>query len=323
MLGLPTDDWDVATDARPERVLSIFPEGVYENRFGTVSVGDVQITTFRRDHRYADHRRPESVTFTDDAFEDLARRDLTINAMAWGRLRPGSTARPVDPADGIADLRAGIVRAVGDPDARFDEDALRMLRAIRIAAELGFTVEPRTLQAIREHAADVAWVSEERISHEVRLMLVSRAPVGAIRLLHETGVLAVILPELAARLADGADPAAWLAMLERVAAEAPGDERLMLASLVADLGEECPTRDIEPSAPIDPPDAVLARLRVSQRDAASILRIVGAAREPYLASWSDADVRRYLARTGARRSSRRRSSAPAARRSSGRACRSL
>ena len=130
ILRQQTVDWDVATDARPERVLAIFPDGVYENRFGTVSVGDVQITTFRRDHRYADHRRPESVTFTDDAFEDLARRDLTINAIAWGRLRPGSTTRSVDPADGIADLRAGVVRAVGDPDERFDEDALRMLRAI-------------------------------------------------------------------------------------------------------------------------------------------------------------------------------------------------
>jgi tRNA nucleotidyltransferase/poly(A) polymerase len=297
LLGVRTVDWDIATDARPERVLEIFPDGVYENRFGTVSVGDVQITTFRRDHHYADHRRPESVTFTDDAFEDLARRDLTINAIAWGRLRPGSSERPVDPADGIADLRAGIVRAVGDPDARFDEDALRMLRAIRIASQLGFTVEPRTLLAIRQHAADVAWVSEERTSHEVRLMLLSRRPVDAMRLLRETGILGVILPELATRIADDSDATSWLAMLDRVVTAAPGQERIAIAALVVDLGGECPTGGASVPAPIDPVDAVLARLRVSQRDAVAVARIVRAAREPYAASWSDADVRRFLART--------------------------
>jgi tRNA nucleotidyltransferase (CCA-adding enzyme) len=297
LLGLPIVDWDVATDARPERVLAIFPDGVYENRFGTVSVGDVQITTFRRDHRYADHRRPESVTFTEDAFEDLARRDLTINAIAWGRIRPGSRARAVDPADGMSDLRSGIVRAVGDPDARFDEDALRMLRAVRIAAQLGFTVEPRTRHAIGVHSPDVAWVSEERTSHEVRLMLVSPHPVEAIRLLRDTGILGVILPELATRLADDADAETWLEMLARVTAAAPGDERLALAGLVADLGGECPGGGTDVPSPIDPRDAVLARLRVAQRDAAAIARIVEAAREPYASAWSDADVRRHLART--------------------------
>jgi tRNA nucleotidyltransferase/poly(A) polymerase len=285
LLGKATHDWDVATDARPERVLEIFPDGVYENRFGTVSVGEVQITTFRRDHRYADHRRPEFVTFTDDAFQDLARRDLTINAIAWGRVRPGSAARRIDPADGLADLRAGIVRAVGDPDARFDEDALRMLRAVRIASQLDFEVEPRTLQAIRDHAADVAWVSEERAGAELRLMLATRRPSAAFRLLHETGILAVILPELGERLVDDDAVAAWLSRLDAVAAAAEGRERLVLAGLVADLAEP------------DEVEGILARLRVAQREAGLIARIVAAAREPYAADWSDADVRRYVART--------------------------
>ena len=89
LLGLPGSDWDVATDARPERILEVFPGGTYENRFGTVLARGLEITTFRRDHRYADHRRPDSVTFSDDVYEDLARRDLTINAIAWGRRGSG------------------------------------------------------------------------------------------------------------------------------------------------------------------------------------------------------------------------------------------
>jgi tRNA nucleotidyltransferase (CCA-adding enzyme) len=289
LLRIPTGDWDVATDARPERVLEIFPQGVYENRFGTVSVGDVQITTFRRDHRYADHRRPEFVTFTDDAFQDLARRDLTINAIAWGRIRPGSAAQRIDPADGLADLRARIVRAVGDPDARFDEDALRLLRAVRIAAQLGFRVEPRTLQAIHDHGADVAWVSEERVAAELRLMLGATKPSVAFALLHETGIQAVILPELAERLAASGGTSAWLALLDGVVAVAPDRERLAIAALVAPLADpEGDTSGIE---------SVLMRLRVSQREAAAVVRVVEAATEPYASAWSDADVRRFLART--------------------------
>ena len=153
LLGLPVSDWDVATDARPERILKVFPGGTYENRFGTVLARGLEITTFRREHRYADHRRPDSVTFSDDIYEDLARRDLTINAIAWGRRGPAMAARLVDPADGQGDLRAHLVRAVGDPSRRFDEDALRLLRVVRIAAKLDFAIEPVTWAAMVTHAA--------------------------------------------------------------------------------------------------------------------------------------------------------------------------
>ena len=134
LLGMPVSDWDIATDARPERILRVFPGSSYQNRFGTVLARGLEITTFRRDHRYADHRRPDTVTFSQDIFEDLARRDLTINAIAWGRRGPEAGSRLVDPADGQGDLQARLVRAVGDPVRRFDEDALRLLRAVRIAA---------------------------------------------------------------------------------------------------------------------------------------------------------------------------------------------
>ena len=202
LLGVAVSDWDIATDARPERILRLFPGSSYMNRFGTVLARHHEITTFRRDHRYADHRRPDSVTFSQDIFEDLARRDLTINAIAWGRRGPDGATRVVDPADGQGDLRAQLVRAVGDPDRRFDEDALRLLRAVRIAARLDFTIEPMTRAAMTAHAADIEYVSEERLGSEIRRMLSADMPSRAFRLLQETGILRTTLPELEALAAD-------------------------------------------------------------------------------------------------------------------------
>ena len=146
LLGREPYDWDLATDARPERVQALFPGAVYENRFGTVAVRvpghrDVQITTFRQDHDYADFRRPHRVEFGDTIESDLARRDFTVNAMAWGAGAGGPATGElpviVDPHGGRADAAARILRAVGDPRTRFEEDALRMIRAVRLSATLG------------------------------------------------------------------------------------------------------------------------------------------------------------------------------------------
>jgi len=279
LLGLPVFDWDIATDARPERVLQIFPGSSYENRFGTVLAQGTEITTFRRDHRYADHRRPDAVTFSTDVFEDLARRDLTINAIAWGRRGPDAAARMVDPADGQGDLRARLVRAVGDPARRFDEDALRLLRAVRIAARLDFRIEPVTMAAISTHAGDVEWVSEERIGTEIRRMLAAEFPSRALRLLSETGLLAVVLPELAAL------PLATLArttdLLDALAGTEPGREPLALAGLLSEL---------PPATALE----VAERLRVGRREAEHVRALVEAAIVPYTTGWTDADLRRYL-----------------------------
>ena len=286
LLGLPVSDWDVATDARPERILGIFPGSSYQNRFGTVLARGIEVTTFRRDHRYADHRRPDSVTFSSDIFEDLARRDFTINAIAWGRRGPDGAARLVDPADGQGDLAAKLVRAVGDPGRRFEEDALRLLRAVRIAARLDFTIEPMTLEAMRAHAADIAWVSEERIGAEVRRMLVARPPSRAIRHMREAGILATTLPELDGLA--GADLERALATLDAIGRDGPGSareerdaERLALAALLEPLG---------PAGA----GTVLGRLRVGGRDADAIVALIGAAASAYDPAWSDADVRRYM-----------------------------
>ncbi len=294
-LGLQVVDWDVATDARPEQILAIFPGSTYKNRFGTVLAQGLEITTFRRDHRYADHRRPERVTFSEDVYEDLARRDLTINAIAWGRRGPDSKPRELDPADGRGDLEDRLVRAVGAPERRFDEDALRLLRAIRIAARLDFTIEPITYAAMTEHARDISWVSEERVATEVRRMLAGPTPSRAFHMLLETGILAATLPELAA-LADQPETATTsstatrldhaLATLDSARITAPGQERLALAALLHPLG-------------VDLAGTVLERLRVSGRDSDAILRIIETLPADYRPDWSDANVRRDMRRVGA------------------------
>ncbi len=281
LLHLPVSDWDVATDARPEQILRVFPGSSYQNRFGTVLARETEITTFRRDHRYADHRRPDSVTFSMDIFEDLARRDFTINAIAWGRRGPDAAARMVDPADGRGDLDARLVRAVGDPGRRFDEDALRLLRAVRIAARLDFNIEQVTLEAMRHHAGDVEWVSEERIGGELRRMLATQPPSRAVELMRQGGILATTLPEIEAL--PPAELERTLDTLDAVAVASRGDERLALAALLTALG---------PAAA----RAVLDHLRVGGRVVEAVTALISAVPPAYDPAWSDADVRRYMGR---------------------------
>ena len=176
LLGRAPSDYDVATAARPEQVTALFdrtvPTGV---KHGTVTVltedGPVEVTTFRREGGYADGRHPDGVTFDADLAGDLARRDFTINAMAMD-----GAGAVTDLWGGRADLAAGIIRCVGDPDRRFDEDALRMLRAVRFAAQMGFRLEAGTEAALVRNAPRVALVSGERIRAEVEKTLLSPRP---------------------------------------------------------------------------------------------------------------------------------------------------
>src|SRR5262249_13544076 len=148
----------------------------YENAFGVVSVlrdgFEYQIATLRSDHEYADHRRPHHVEFTHSIVEDLARRDFTVNAIAWGG-PPAASTEPawIDPYDGRADVAARVLRAVGDAEVRFEEDALRMIRAVRLAATLDFTIEAATFAAIRRKAGLAAHLSGERIAGELERLL--------------------------------------------------------------------------------------------------------------------------------------------------------
>ena len=160
-------DWDIATSTPPEVVAQRFPGSSWENPFGTVTVRDpdggpgIEVTTYRVEAGYRDRRRPDAVRWGSSLAEDLGRRDFTINAMAWQPTSPVTEAeagngRLVDPFGGAEDLDAGVLRAVGDPDARFSEDALRLVRAVRFANRFGLRLDPATEAAIRSHAGDAA-----------------------------------------------------------------------------------------------------------------------------------------------------------------------
>ena len=199
LLGRTPADWDLTTDAPPPRIVELFPNSFYENRFGTVVVRhdaeQYEITTFRRDVSYSDHRHPDSVEFGRSIEEDLARRDFTVNAMAWGGL-PEDEPAFVDPHDGRGDLSRRLLRAVGDPDQRFHEDALRMVRAVRLAATLDFVVEPATLEAAGRCAKLARHLSGERVGSELAKLLAAPAPSVGLRLMAQAGLLAVLAPDL-------------------------------------------------------------------------------------------------------------------------------
>ena len=197
-LGKHPSDYDVATNAVPEQVMKLFkrtvPVGV---SFGVVRVQgplrglEVEVATFRSDGRYLDGRRPEEVTF-GSASEDAARRDFSINGMYLDPL----SGQIIDYVGGQADLEAGIVRAIGDPHRRFQEDKLRLLRAIRFAGRFGFQIETQTRNAIEKHAAEISVVAPERIAQELFKILQHSSRAYGIRLAHQTGLLATILPEV-------------------------------------------------------------------------------------------------------------------------------
>jgi len=198
LLGIPPYDYDVATDAPAEKVLELFPRTAPVGlSFGVVLVlmpaGPVEVATFRRDGPYTDGRRPDHVAFTDER-EDALRRDFTINALFYDP----DTEEVLDYTGGEADLRAGRIRAVGDPHARFREDRLRLLRAVRFAARFGYAIEEATGAALRAEAPEVLRASAERIRSELVAMLVHENRHGAVRLLDDTGLLGPVLPEVAA-----------------------------------------------------------------------------------------------------------------------------
>ena len=193
LLGRTPEDWDVTTSARPEAVKAIFERTVDTGlQHGTVTVlknrKGYEVTTYRIDGEYHDGRHPDSVEFTPNLLEDLKRRDFTINAMAYSH-----ETGIVDEFGGMEDLKAGIVRCVGRPEDRFTEDALRLLRALRFSAQLGFEIEESTYAAIKTIAPNLAKVSKERVQAELTKLLLSAHP-ERIRLLKETGLSAQIVP---------------------------------------------------------------------------------------------------------------------------------
>lgn len=240
LLGREPDDWDITTSAKPQEIKALFRRTVDTGlQHGTVTVlmghNGYEVTTYRLDGEYEDGRHPKEVAFTDNLVEDLKRRDFTINAMAYSEF-----GGLVDVFDGAGDLRRGIIRCVGDAKERFAEDALRILRAVRFCAQLGFSMEAQTMEAIRELSANMRLVSAERIQVELVKLLVSPHP-GYLRQAWELGVTGVILPELdlAMKTPQNNPHHIWsvgehtLKALEEVRA----DKVLRLAILLHDLGK--------------------------------------------------------------------------------------
>ena len=230
LLGLTPHDWDLCTSALPQQGMKLFgeekciPTGL---QHGTVTVkqggGLYEITTFRTEGTYTDGRHPDEVHFVPDVWEDLARRDFTINAMAYN-----AKEGLVDPFGGQADLQSGILRAVGVPHQRFTEDALRILRLYRFAARFGFSIDPPTAQAAQELCAHLDCVSVERIEEELAKLLSAPAPAAYL----DKKILGVVLPELSPEALAAAKP---------VVDACPAGEQALpvrLAALLLSLGED-------------------------------------------------------------------------------------
>ncbi|MGB3922200.1 MAG: HD domain-containing protein [Minisyncoccia bacterium] len=201
VLGRVPKDWDIATSAKPEEIIKLFPKTFYENEFGTVGVVNeemqdetlktVEITPFRLESGYSDFRRPDEVRWGKTIEEDLARRDFTINAMAYGV----SDGLLIDPFGGEKDIEKKLIRTVGKPEERFREDALRMLRALRLASELNFALELETQNAIAQNAELLSHISRERIRDEFIKIVLSDEPAVSLDMAARLGVLKFISPE--------------------------------------------------------------------------------------------------------------------------------
>ena len=248
ILGREPEDWDITTNARPEEVKGLFRRTVDTGiAHGTVTVmlgsDGFEVTTYRQDGDYSDHRHPDAVVFTASLEEDLKRRDFTINAMAY---RPETGL--VDLFGGREDLEKRIIRCVGDPRERFDEDALRIMRALRFSAQLGFAIAPETREAIREFAPRLQLISRERIRVELVKLLVSPHPDRLLDLA-ECGITAEIFPLWDTMLATEQNSAFHLYSVGihtlKVVENVPAEPVLRLAALLHDCGKPaCKTTDI-------------------------------------------------------------------------------
>ena len=294
LLGKTPGDWDITTSAQPEEMLALFPDAIPTGlQHGTVTVKccgeSYEVTTFRADGEYADHRHPVAVRFTTSLQEDLARRDFTVNAMAMD-LR----GKLYDFYEGQADLQRGILRCVGDPDRRFSEDALRIMRALRFAATLGFAVESGTAKSLRDHRQDLSQIAVERLYAEMTKLLCGKNVIEV--LLQYSDVIGVFLPEILPCVGlDQHNPHhcydVWGHTVHSVAAIAP-EPVLRWAMLLHDLGKGSTfTLDEQGvghfyghgKASVILADAITTRLRFSGEMRRQVIELV---------DWHDRDVPR-------------------------------
>ena len=308
--GVDPQDWDVATSATPEEIQKIFKRSLYTNRFGTVVVhsGDheVEVTTYRVEAEYSDHRRPDHVAFTVSLHEDLSRRDFTMNAMAWRPSEGGQPGELIDPFGGQKDLAAGMLRAVGDPEERFREDALRMLRAIRFAVLLDMKIDDRTLLAIRRNAHLAATLSGERINQELVKMLGAARPSVAFRMMSDVGLLEVLSPELEECRKTPQDKVAAQDVFEHslatMDATPPGDLVLRLAGLLHDIGKPDTFADghFHQHEFVGEAKArqILRRWRFDKETIAEVTHLIRHHMFWYETHWTGSAVRRFIRKVG-------------------------
>ena len=287
LLGREPEDYDVSTDATPEQVIQIFPRAqLVGAHFGVVLVDGVEVATFRSDQSYRDGRHPASVKFETDARQDVLRRDFTINALMMDPLHEGAPV--IDYVGGVPDLEAGVVRAIGNPAQRFEEDHLRMLRAIRFAARFRFRIEPETMRAIGELHAKITRISPERIRDELIRILTEGGAKYGFELLDESGLLEMILPEVAAMKGVEQPPEfhpegdVWthtLMMLDQMRSPSPA---LAMGVLLHDVGKP-PTFRIAERIRFDGHveagerigRRILKRLRFSTGDCEQVIALIG------------------------------------------------
>lgn len=307
ILGQEPNDWDICTSARPNQTAALFSHTVLTGeKYGTVTVIEdgipYEITTFRAENGYQDHRHPEKIEFLQDLESDLSRRDFSINAMASDK-----DGHVIDLFDGVHDLRHGLIRCVGCPKERFEEDALRILRALRFASRLGFVIEPRTAQAIHALAPTLQSVAKERIAKELRLIC------GKSEILREfPDVLTVFIPELIPcigfkqynyhHIYD-----VWEHTLHALDAEKTGDFVLRLALLLHDIGKPS-TFSMDKNAVGHfyshaivgsfMAETILRRLRFDNATVSAVKQLIALHDYP-LQEMTERSVRRFVAKYGA------------------------
>lgn len=308
LLGHPVYDWDITTDASPKQVSSLFekvvPTGI---KYGTVTVmlgdGDYEVTTFRCDEKYSDGRHPDKVSFTKDIREDLARRDFTVNAMAFDPVSGILT----DPFNGNADLGKKIIKAVGDPLERFKEDGLRCLRACRFAARLGFNIEKNTLAAAAATLSVFKKVASERVRDEILKMLSSDKPSAGFEYMRQTGLLKIVLPELQ-KCVDIKQPKQFHAhdvyFHAVYACDAAPKELPMvrLAALLHDISKpQCKKGDTfydHDNKGAETAEKIMKRLKFGRDDIKEVKNLIKNHMFNYTGQWSDSAVRRFIKRVG-------------------------
>ncbi len=312
LIGRPVSDYDAATDARPEDIIACFrnviPTGI---KHGTVTVihrgYKIETTTYRTESEYSDARRPDRIEYSSSISEDLARRDFTINAMAFDPL----SGELLDLHDGMGDLRRKLVRTVGLPSERFSEDGLRPMRAIRFATQLEFGIEKNTYDAIGATLDRLALVSMERIRDEFAKIMLSPRPSTGIALMEKSGILGLLLPELSKCrdvLQKGMHDFDVLDHCMFAADAAPATLVLRLSALFHDIGKPASMKLGEDGLPTFhrheeisaiASEAILKRLRFPGSVIKEVSHLVAHHMFNYGEEWSDAAVRRFVAKVGA------------------------